>query len=79
MSTKDELLGAVTTMQSANLNALLVLVQTLEEAGLIQEGHYSGNLRMHADLWSKQIGAAATMLLKELADRIDDRVEGGTA
>jgi hypothetical protein len=49
-SAREEILAAITSIHTVNLNAMLVLVQTLEEAGLMTAEHSSGNLRMHADL-----------------------------
>jgi hypothetical protein len=78
MGDRQEVLAAISSLHTVNLNALLVLVQTLEEAGLVTAEHYAGNLRMHADLWAPHIGTSVADLLRNYAERLEAREEASS-
>lgn len=42
----DEIVQAIAAIHAAHTNALVVLVKTLKEAGVVDPTHYAANIRM---------------------------------
>ena len=79
--TKDtkELVGAVSALHAAHTNALMILVKTLREAGVLDPAHYAANIRMTIDANRTTIGPGAQRLLMDIAGLLDIEEDSGSA
>lgn len=75
----DEIINAVSAVHAAHTNALVVLVKTLQEAGVLDPTHYAANLRMTIEANTSRIGPDVQRLLLDLASLIEMKDDAGTA
>ncbi|MGQ3213038.1 hypothetical protein [Shinella sp.] len=75
----DEIVQAIAAIHAAHTNALVVLVKTLQEAGVLDPTHYAANIRMTIDANNARIGPDVQRLLIDLAELVEMQDEAGTA
>lgn len=68
----DDIIAAISAVHAAHTNALVVLVKTLQEAGVLKPSEYATNIRMTIDANRDAIGPNIQRLLLELATLVDD-------
>lgn len=75
----NEIINAMSAVHAAHTNALVVLVKTLQEAGVLDPTHYAANLRMTIEANTSRIGPDVQRLLLDLASLIEMKDDAGTA
>lgn len=75
----DEMADALSAVHAAHTNALIILVKTLQEAGVLDPAHYAANIRMTIESNRNTISPGAQKLLVNLASLLDIREDSGTA
>jgi hypothetical protein len=75
----DEIINAISAVHAAHTNALVVLVKTLQEAGVLDPTHYATNIRMTIEANTSRIGPDVQRLLLDLAKLIEMQDDAGTA